>query len=318
MFDRWWSQLIARIDALTRGPFFRSTLPHLTERSATYWELMRFHRPIGTLLLLWPTLWALWLAGAGRPRPDVFVVFVLGVVLMRAAGCVINDFADREFDPQVRRTRERPMAQGRVGTREALVLFGLLVITSFGLVLTQNRLTVLLSLVALALAASYPFMKRYTYLPQFHLGIAFGWAAPMAFAAQTGGLPELAWLILIATTLWAAVYDTMYAMVDRADDIRAGIRSTAVLFGDLDRVAIGIMQLVFLGTLYLIGDRAGLGTPYAWSLGLVALMLIYHQWLIRKRDPESCFQAFLRNNDIGLVVFLGILLDYTFRGGAGS
>jgi 4-hydroxybenzoate polyprenyltransferase len=273
---------------------------------------MRFHRPIGTLLLLWPTLWALWLAGEGHPHPDVFVVFVLGVVLMRAAGCVINDYADRDLDGHVRRTAERPMAEGKVSPKEALIIFGVLVLIAFGLVLTQNELTIKLSFVGLILAASYPFMKRYTFLPQFYLGAAFGWAAPMAFAAQTGEIPVIAWLVLMATVLWAAVYDTMYAMVDRVDDLRVGIKSTAILFGDLDKIMIGIMQAGFLFTLYLIGGRAGLGAAYLWSLGVALALVVYHQWLIRHRDADSCFKAFIRNSDIGLVIFIGIVLDYTF------
>ena len=234
---------------------------------------------------------------------------------MRAAGCVINDYADRDFDGHVRRTRARPLAEGRVKPKEALVLFAVLVLIAFGLVLTQNQLTVMLSVVGLVLAATYPFMKRYTYLPQLYLGAAFGWAAPMAFAAQTGEVPPLAWLVLIATVLWAAVYDTMYAMVDRVDDVRIGIKSTAILFGDLDKFMIGILQAGFLLTLYLLGRRAGLHATYGWSLVLVAMMMLYHQWLIRHRDPDRCFDAFIRNSDIGLVVFLGILLDYTFHAG---
>ena len=315
MFDQWAAKLMERWTQFLKGPLVQRTLPFVADRVHQYWLLMRFHRPIGTLLLLWPTLWALWLAGEGHPRTDVFIVFVLGVVLMRAAGCVINDFADRGFDGQVRRTRARPLAEGSVTPNEALVLFAVLVVAAFGLVLTQNRLTVMLSVVGLALAATYPFMKRYTYLPQLYLGAAFGWAAPMAFAAQTGSVPPLAWLVLIATVLWAAVYDTMYAMVDRVDDLRIGIKSTAILFGDWDKFMVGLLQAGFLLTLYLIGRRAELGSVYGWSLILVVLLMLYHQWLIRHRDPDLCFQAFIRNSDIGLVVFGGILLDYTLISG---
>ena len=207
-----------------------------------YGLLMRVDRPIGTLLLMWPALWALWIAGQGRPDPYVTLVFVLGVFIMRSAGCVINDFADRDLDPHVARTRERPLAAGRVSPREALVLFVLLCLAAFALVLTLNRLTLLLSLVALPLAAIYPFMKRFTYLPQVHLGIAFGWAVPMAFAAETDSVPPVAWLILTGVVLWAVAYDTMYAMVDRDDDIYVGVKSTAILFGELDRLMIGVVQ----------------------------------------------------------------------------
>jgi 4-hydroxybenzoate polyprenyltransferase len=315
MFDQWADKLIERWARLMGGPLMQQHLPFLFDRVHQYWLLMRFHRPIGTLLLLWPTLWALWLAGEGRPRADVFLVFVLGVVLMRAAGCVINDYADRNLDGQVRRTRTRPLAEGRVSAREALILFAALVLIAFLLVLTQNYLTIQLSVVGLVLAASYPFMKRYTYLPQLYLGAAFGWAAPMAFAAQTGSIPVLAWLVLMATVLWATVYDTMYAMVDRVDDMRVGIKSTAILFGDLDRFMIGVLQAGLLFTLYLIGGRAGLGTAYLWSLAFAATLMVYHQWLIRHRDSDACFQAFVRNSDIGLVIFIGIVLDYTFSAG---
>jgi len=312
MFDEWAARIAERWKVFMKGSFVRGTLPWLADRIRNYWVLLRFDRPIGTLLLMWPTLWALWLAGEGHPRPDVFVVFVLGVILMRAAGCAINDYADRNLDGHVRRTRGRPLVGGAVSPREALVLFGALTLVSFALVLTQNRLTIMLSVAGLLLAAVYPFMKRYTYLPQLFLGAAFGWGAPMAFAAQTGALPPLAWLLLFATVLWATVYDTMYAMVDRSDDARIGIRSTAILFGDMDKFMIGVLQAGLLLNLHLIGARAGLGVPYAISIALAAALMIYHQWLIRHRDPERCFHAFLRNSDIGLVVFCGIVLDFTF------
>ena len=285
----------------------------LKERLVQYALLMRLHRPIGIFLLLWPTLWALWLAGAGQPDPKVLLVFVLGVVLMRSAGCVINDYADRGFDPHVARTRDRPVAAGRVSPREALVLFALLCLAAFGLVLLLNRLTVLLSLGGAALAAVYPFMKRYTHLPQVFLGAAFGWAVPMAFAAQTGGVPKLAWLLFVATVLWATVYDTMYGMVDRDDDLQIGVRSTAILFGESDRLILAVLQVVFLLTLVLVGQEAGMQGYYYLGVLLAAGLSLYQQYLIRRREPARCFQAFLNNNWLGAAVFAGIVLDYLAR-----
>ena len=285
----------------------------LKERLVQYALLMRLHRPIGIFLLLWPTLWALWLAGAGQPDPKVLLVFVLGVVLMRSAGCVINDYADRGFDPHVARTRDRPVAAGRVSPREALGLFALLCLAAFGLVLLLNRLTVLLSLGGAALAAVYPFMKRYTHLPQVFLGAAFGWAVPMAFAAQTGGVPKLAWLLFVATVLWATVYDTMYGMVDRDDDLQIGVRSTAILFGESDRLILAVLQVVFLLTLVLVGQEAGMQGYYYLGVLLAAGLSLYQQYLIRRREPARCFQAFLNNNWLGAAVFAGIVLDYLAR-----
>ena len=285
----------------------------LKERLVQYALLMRLHRPIGIFLLLWPTLWALWLAGAGQPDPKVLLVFVLGVVLMRSAGCVINDYADRGFDPHVARTRDRPVAAGRVSPREALGLFALLCLAAFGLVLLLNRLTVLLSLGGAALAAVYPFMKRYTHLPQVFLGAAFGWAVPMAFAAQTGSVPKLAWLLFVATVLWATVYDTMYGMVDRDDDLQIGVRSTAILFGESDRLILAVLQVVFLLTLVLVGQEAGMQGYYYLGVLLAAGLSLYQQYLIRRREPARCFQAFLNNNWLGAAVFAGIVLDYLAR-----
>lgn len=271
---------------------------------------MRLNRPIGIYLLLWPTLWALWIAGEGRPNFLVTIVFVSGVVLMRSAGCVINDYADRELDPHVQRSRDRPIAAGRVKPKEALLLFILLSLGAFALVLLMNRLTIYLSLAGVALAASYPFMKRYTHLPQVYLGAAFGWAVPMAFAAQTGGIPKVAWLLFVATVLWATVYDTMYGMVDREDDIKIGVKSTAVLFGEADRFIIAIIQVLFLGALLLVGQTAGLGGYYYFGVLLAAALSIYQQYLIRDRDPKYCFQAFLNNNWLGASVFSGLVLNY--------
>ena len=278
-----------------------------------YLRLMRLHKPIGILLLLWPMLWALWIAAAGQPDARVLFVFVLGVVLMRSAGCVINDYADRHIDPHVRRTRERPIAAGQVTPREALVLFAVLCVLAFALVLTMNRLTILLSFMAVALAATYPFTKRYTHLPQIYLGAAFGWAVPMVYAAQTGGVPPLAWLIFVANILWSTVYDTMYAMVDRDDDMRIGVKSTAILFGDADRALIGVLQLLLMFCLIGVGRQAGLGAWYYGSLLAAAGFALYQQYLIRQRAPPQCFRAFLNNNWFGAAVFAGIALHYATR-----
>jgi len=288
--------------------------PRLRERLTEYARLMRLDRPIGILLLLWPTLWALWIAGQGRPDPLVLAVFVAGVVLMRSAGCVINDFADRHFDPHVARTRDRPIAAGRVSPREALILFAVLCLLAFGLVLLMNRLTILLSFVAVALAAVYPFTKRVTHLPQVVLGAAFGWAIPMAFAAQTGELPRIAWLLFLVNILWSVAYDTLYAMVDREDDLKIGVKSTAILFGEADRLVVGVLQLLVLLGLSLVGSLAGLGDFYAIGLLVAALLALYQQYLIRDRDPQRCFEAFLNNNWFGAAVFAGIALDYLARG----
>lgn len=278
-----------------------------------YWRLMRFDKPIGILLLLWPALWALWIAGNGHPSLKAFLAIALGTVLMRAAGCVINDYADRDFDPHVERTRLRPIAAGEVTPREALWLFAGLCLTAFVLVLQLNSFSILLSFPGAFLAASYPFTKRLTHLPQAYLGIAFGWAVPMAFAAETGEIPADAWVIFAATAIWALIYDTMYAMVDREDDLRIGVKSTAILFGQQDRLIIGLLQILMLGLLFQSGQNAGLGTIY--QAGLVGAMGFfgYQQWLIRKREKACCFQSFLNNNWFGATVFAGIALDYALR-----
>jgi 4-hydroxybenzoate polyprenyltransferase len=282
----------------------------MRERFLQYAYLMRLHRPIGIYLLLWPTLWALWVAGEGQPRPLVLLVFLFGVVLMRSAGCVINDYADRNIDPHVTRTRDRPLAAGRVSPREALSLFAILSLVAFGLVLLMNRLTILLSFGAVVLAAVYPFMKRFTHLPQVILGAAFAWAIPMAFAAQTGNVPKVAWLLFVATVLWATAYDTMYGMVDRDDDVKIGVKSTAILFGEADRLIIAILQILALGALLMVAQLAGLGLYYLFGLLVAAALVFYQQYLIRDRAPEQCFRAFLNNNWFGAVVFTGIVLDY--------
>jgi len=272
--------------------------------------LMRLDRPIGIFLLLWPTLWALWLAGQGHPRLSVVAVFVSGVVLMRSAGCVINDYADRDVDPHVARTRQRPVAAGRVTTREALVLFVVLCLAAFALVLLMNRLTVMMSFGGVMLAAVYPFMKRYTYLPQVVLGMAFGWAVPMAFAAQTGAVPPVAWLLFIATVLWATAYDTIYAMVDRPDDLRIGVKSTAILFGEADRQLIALIQGLFFAAMIMVGRQFALGAFYYVGLGAAVVSAAYQQYLMRRRDPPGCFKAFLNNNWFGLAIFAGIAAHY--------
>jgi 4-hydroxybenzoate polyprenyltransferase len=291
----------------------RASTQVLTDRLQNYAQLMRLDRPIGTFLLLWPTLWAIWIAAAGRPSIKVLIVFVLGVFIMRSAGCVINDYADREFDPHVKRTRNRPLAAGRVQPREAIILFAVLCGVAFMLVLTMNRLTILLSLVGVLLAATYPFMKRFHHLPQAHLGAAFSWAVPMAFAAETNSLPPVCWLLFAINLLWTVVYDTVYAMVDREDDLRIGLRSTAILFGDLDRLVVAVMQLLVLVGLYLLGLQADLGWIYRFALVWVAGLMLYQQLLIRQRDEQKCFKAFLNNNWLGFVVFLGIVADYWAR-----
>ena len=275
-----------------------------------YALLMRLDRPIGALLLLWPTLWALWIAADGPPALDILAIFVLGVLVMRSAGCVVNDYVDRDLDSRVRRTRDRPLAAARVSPREALGLFLVLMVAAFALVLLLNLLTILLSLVGAALAVSYPFLKRFTYLPQVHLGLAFGWAVPMAFAAQQDGVPPIAWLLMSGAVVWAVVYDTMYAMVDREDDIRAGAKSTAILFGELDRLFIGAFQVLVIVSLLLVGWRAGLGLFYHAGLGIAACFSLYQQHLIRARAPADCFRAFLNNNWFGASVFAGVVLDY--------
>jgi 4-hydroxybenzoate polyprenyltransferase len=284
----------------------------MKEKLFQYALLMRMNRPIGVYLLLWPTVWALWIAGEGNPDTWVTLVFVAGVVLMRSAGCVINDYADRNFDPHVSRTRNRPIAAGNVKPGEALLLFVMLCLVAFTLVLTMNWLTVWLSVGGVLLAAIYPFMKRYTYLPQVFLGLAFGWAIPMAFAAQTGEIPVIAWLLLTATVLWATAYDSMYAMVDIEDDLKIGVKSTAILFGDADRLIIGSMQALFLLTMVIVGNRLELGLYYFSGLMAAALLVVYQQFLIRDRDPEGCFKAFLNNHWFGAIIFAGLVLHYWF------
>ncbi|MDP7536450.1 MAG: 4-hydroxybenzoate octaprenyltransferase [Methylococcales bacterium] len=282
----------------------------LQDRIYQYWLLGRFDKPIGIFILLWPTLWALWVAADGRPSFHVLVVFVFGVILMRAAGCIINDYADRDFDPYVERTRQRPIASGKVKPKEALILFCVLSLVAFLLVLTLNTMTIKLSVVGVLLAASYPFMKRYTHLPQAYLGIAFGWAVPMAFAAQTGTIPLVAWLMYLAVALWALVYDTMYALVDYDDDLKIGVKSTAILFGDRFREIIAVIQGLSLGLLVLVGYLEDLSGIYYIGLAIALGLSIYQQKLIFYRNKANCFHAFLNNNWYGLVVFSGLIAHY--------
>ncbi|MGR8946797.1 MAG: 4-hydroxybenzoate octaprenyltransferase [Gammaproteobacteria bacterium] len=282
----------------------------LSSRLRAYAKMMRLHRPIGTFLLLWPLLWALWIAAEGVPNIRILIVFLCGTVLMRSAGCVINDYADRNFDGYVSRTADRPLANGQATPREALILFFVLLIGAASLVLTQNLLTIKLAFVGAGLAIIYPFMKRYTYFPQVYLGAAFGWAVPMAFAAQTNELPRMCWLVFTAAIVWALIYDTQYAMVDRDDDLKIGVKSTAILFGDLDYKVVAGFQLLMLINLSLIGSELNFGYPYWFALIVCASLAVYQHRLIRTRAPDACFKAFLNNNWYGAIVFLGIAASY--------
>lgn len=279
-------------------------------KSERYARLTRLNKPIGIFLLLWPTYWGLWIAAEGLPDMHILVVFTLGVILMRSAGCVLNDIADSKLDKQVERTRTRPIATGEVRTSEALIVAFLIILIAFLLVLTMNLLTIKLAFVAVFLAAVYPFMKRYTYMPQFVLGLAFGWSIPMAFAAQTNSIPNIAWVLLIANVLWSVAYDTMYAMVDREDDLKAGVKSTAILFDDADRIIIAIIQLMVMVTLVLAGQHVGMDWIYYIALIIAYGFFIYQLTLIWQRQPNKCFNAFLNNNCFGLTVFLGIMINY--------
>lgn len=285
-------------------------IERLENRLCEYALLMRLHRPIGIYLLLWPTLWALWLAGNGQPPRGTTLVFIIGVALMRSAGCVMNDIADRKFDPHVARTRDRPLAAGRVSLGEAVGVASVLCLLAFALVLTQNALTVKLAFIGLALALTYPFMKRFHHFPQLHLGAAFGWSIPMAYAAITDTVPLVAWVLFAGNILWSAIYDTQYAMVDREDDLKIGVKSTAILFGEQDRRIIGYLQLAFMVLLIGIGLLTGRGWLYYLACFVAAWFALYQQYLIRNRVPEDCFKAFLNNNGLGLVIFCGLLLDF--------
>ncbi len=283
------------------------------EKALDYLVLTRMDRPIGALLLLWPTWWALWLAADDFPPWKPLIIFTLGVFAMRAAGCAINDYADRKLDPQVERTAGRPIASGRVSPREALMVFAALLVFAFVLVLFTNKLTIKLSFVGAALAAAYPFTKRYTYMPQVVLGAAFGWSIPMAFAAVMSTVPPVAWLLFIGNILWSVIYDTEYAMVDREDDIKAGAKSTAVLFGDADLPILGVLMGTFLLAMVFVGQRAALGWPYWLGLLVAAGLFAYQHWLIRDRIRSACLAAFRHNNWLGLAVWFGIVLALAVR-----
>jgi 4-hydroxybenzoate polyprenyltransferase len=291
------------------APYFH----RLARRVEEYSELARFNRPVGTWLLLWPALWALWIAGEGQPHQKVLIVFVLGVVVMRAAGCVINDFADRDIDPYVRRTRDRPVAARRVSPVEALVLFGALLAVALYLVTFLDLLTIKLAFIGAALTVSYPFVKRLFPMPQLYLGISFGgWSVPMAFAAETGKLPRVAWVLYIAAVIWAAVYDTIYAMIDREDDLKIGVKSSAILFADMDKALIFVMQAMMIFALVLAGQNMHFGEWYYAGLTAASLLFLYQQWLIRDRNPAGCLRAFSNNQYVGMVIFVGILLQYVY------
>ena len=289
--------------------WWRQRLPH-------WWRLIRADKPIGVLLLLWPTLWGLWIAAEGFPPLGVLFIFVAGVWLTRSAGCVINDYHDRWLDGAVQRTRQRPIVSGAVSPREALMVFAVLMLVAFVLVLFTNLLTIGLACVAALLAASYPLLKRYTFFPQVYLGIAFGWSIPMGFAAVRGEVPPIAWLLFLANVLWSTAYDTWYAMVDREDDIRMGSKSTAILLGDADLIGIGLLQASFLATLLLVGQRAELGLYWNISLAVAAALVVWQFWQARGRGREACFRVFLQNNWVGMVVFAGLVIDYGVRVGA--
>ena len=287
--------------------------PRWRERLRQYWLLVRGDRPIGWLLLLWPTWWGLWVAAGGIPSLWPLLVFSLGVWLTRAGGCVINDYADRWLDSSVERTKQRPLATGAVSGREALWVFVVLMLLAFALVLTLNRLTILMSGVGVLLAASYPYLKRYTYLPQVYLGMAFGWGIPMAFAAIQGEIPAVAWVLYVANIFWATAYDTWYAMVDREDDIRMGAKSTAILFGEMDLVAQGVLYACMFAALVLVGREAGMGLWYWAGLAAALLLVAYEFAIARTRDRDACFRAFLHNNWVGMVIFAGIAADLALR-----
>lgn len=282
----------------------------LKEKLTAYAQLMRIDRPIGTLLLLWPTYWALWIANEGLPPWELLLIFTLGVFVMRAAGCVINDYADRNFDGHVKRTQDRPLAAGKLSPKQALLLFAVLGLTAFVLVCFTNPFTIALSVGGIALAACYPFMKRHTHLPQLVLGAAFSWGIPMAFSASLNELPATAWLIFTTNLLWTVVYDTQYAMVDRDDDLKIGIKSTAILFGEQDKMIIGCLQGLTLMALIVMANRFNLGFAFYASLAVAAGLFAYQQVLTRGRERQACFKAFLSNNYVGAVIFAGIALSY--------
>jgi 4-hydroxybenzoate polyprenyltransferase len=286
------------------------TIPQMQVKWNALWRLMRFDRPIGILLLLWPTLWALWIAGEGHPSLKNVLIFCTGVVLMRAAGCIMNDVADRDFDPHVERTRNRPLASGELTVRQALLTFFVLMLLAFGLVLMTNALTIKLAFAGAVLASSYPFFKRWTHLPQVVLGLAFGWGIPMAFAAETGQVAPVAWLILVINVIWSVIYDTLYAMVDRDDDISIGLKSTAILFGRYDLLILRLLKLLMIALLTGLGLMLQLGWPWFTGVAIAAALFAWQQYQVRNRDRNACFEAFLNNNWVGVVIWTGLLGTY--------
>lgn len=277
------------------------------------WRLMRFDRPIGILLLLWPTLWALWIAGDGHPSTKNILIFFTGVVLMRAAGCIMNDVADRDFDPHVERTRNRPLASGELTVRQAIVTFFVVMLLAFGLVLMTNALTIKLAFAGALLASSYPFFKRWTHFPQVVLGVAFGWGIPMAFAAETGQVANAAWLILVINVIWSVIYDTLYAMVDRDDDISIGLKSTAILFGRHDLLILRLLKILMIGLLLWLGFRLQLSWPWYAGVAVASALFVWQQYQVRNRDRDACFRAFLNNNWVGVAIWAGLLTHYFNR-----
>lgn len=289
----------------------RIKLP-LTERLEQYYLLMRMDRPIGTYLLLWPAFWALWIAAEGIPPLSILIIFSLGVFVMRSAGCVINDYADRKIDCQIERTKNRPITSGKVSPNEALKLFSVGIMIAFVLVLFLNTYTIALSFAALILASVYPFMKRYTHYPQIVLGMAFSWSIPMAFAAQLNNIPDIAWLLYVVTILWIVAYDTMYAMADREEDLKLGLKSTAIIFADKDKLILATLQILFLSGMFLIAYLLQAGIYFYLGIMAASLFSVYQQFLIHHREKKACFEAFLNNNWLGMMIFIGIFLNYQF------
>ena len=286
------------------------TISQMQVKWNALWRLMRFDRPIGILLLLWPTLWALWIAGDGSPSVKNILIFCTGVVLMRAAGCIMNDVADRDFDPHVERTRKRPLASGELTVRQALLTFFVLMALAFGLVLMTNALTIKLAFAGAVLASTYPFFKRWTHFPQVVLGLAFGWGIPMAFAAETGHLVSVAWLILLINVIWSVIYDTLYAMVDRDDDISIGLKSTAILFGRFDLLILRLLKLLMIALLVVLGLKLQLSWPWYAGVAIAAALFVWQQYQVRNRDRDACFKAFLNNNWVGVAIWAGLLTSY--------
>ncbi len=282
----------------------------VSNRLKTYGQLMRLVKPIGILLLLWPMLWGLWFAAQGFPDLHILAIFIMGTILMRSAGCVINDYADRKIDPHVERTKNRPMAAGKVGSKEALLLAAGLSLCAFLLILPLNSLTIMLSVPALFLAASYPFTKRFFAMPQAYLGIAFSFGIPMAFAAQTNGLPSIIWILMLANLFWVIAYDTAYAIVDKPDDLKIGIKTSAITFGRFDVLGVMLCHTIFIALMVIIGLWQQMGLIYYIGLAVAVGLMLYQYTLIRNRDRALCFKAFLHNNWVGLVVFVGIALDF--------